>query len=215
MRAPAPNMMLVAIQIADEEQRAPIGEDLAQARRAGIGVRPRERGAEAARTAERRAGLEDESRRSRHQAGIGGRGADHRIEIERRNRPVRERAGDRGQHEKGEEADRPAATRDRRPERDQPDAIDHDMRPRAMQERIGGEGPDAHAVSQHARIPDPARLRERVGIDGRAVDEVGQPLRPKRQAQARRARSPIAGSLRRGSHRRSIAGPRVSPAEPR
>ena len=48
---------------------------------------------------------------------------------------------------KSEEADRTEAARDRRPERDQPDAVDADMRPGAMQEGVGGEGPDAHAVS--------------------------------------------------------------------
>ena len=72
---------------------------------------------------------------------------------------MRQGAGRRGDHEEGHEPPRPETARHGAAERQQPDRVDAEMNPAAMDQRIGEEGPHLgaepagqHAAGQNARF---------------------------------------------------------------
>ena len=161
-RAPAPNTHVGRQPDADEDQRAPVGQHFDERRRPLAAARGSSR-----RGPERRAGLEHESRRARHEAGGRGGSPDQRREIHHRHEPMQRRAASRGGGEKQKEPRRAEPSRERRPEGDDPHAIQADMRPRAMQQGVGdaastASGRDAPRSSRATCAPCRARAASKL-----------------------------------------------------
>ena len=130
--------------------------------------------------------LEYETRRRRHQPGIAGGGADQRREIHHVERPMDERAGDRGRGEQAEETRRAEPARDRRTEGDDPDGVQADMNPRTVHERVGKQRPYlCAALKLGEEFANEPRLTQRFRIDIGARQQVVDALGPKRQRQSR------------------------------
>ena len=156
-----------------EDARARFGQNLAQRpRRHVLGAAPREG------RAERRPGLKYEPGRGAHQSRNRARGSDEGGEVHRRARPVRQRAQDRCHSHEDQKPHRAEAPRDRRPEGYEPDGVEQDVRPRAVQKGVGQERPQHCSAAHRAQFPHRLRLLERGGVGFRADQEGDRPCRP-------------------------------------
>ena len=106
--------------------------------------------------------LKRKSHRRCHEARDRGRCADHRHECAGMGEQMHRSPGRRRHGKEGEEARRAEAARDRRAECQQPHAVQSEMRPVAMNECVGDEGPDVGAeAAWHVALRNNGRVEPR------------------------------------------------------
>ena len=119
---------------------------------------------------------------------------------------MRERAGDCGRRHEQKKPRRAEPARDRRSERDQPDAIQQHMRPRPVHKGVGQHRPRLGAAAQHLQFPDLSRLLERGRVGVRPLEQIDQPIRPDGDGQPAWNEGVIPDDPVLDRHRRPVEG---------